>query len=162
MTAGFPSVKILSKQSPAFWVPFWPPGNNSDTIAAVEHAAAIRAEPDGPRLAFSLKVLFGNIPACPGPHHCGGYSRRIRESSGFCPHAKPVRAQGIFGSIARPLQKFGSLFFYVHSDGRPLFRRSSHRAAIKRATTPRTRTEHHLRRAPRATFRPSRGPHYSV
>src|ERR1700738_3006661 len=51
--------------------------------------------------AFSARMLLRNTPACPGPHHCGGNSRRVRESSGFWPHARPVRAWFIFGSITK-------------------------------------------------------------
>jgi hypothetical protein len=65
MTAGFPSEKILSKQRPAFWVAILAAENNSDTIAAVEHASAIRAEPAGPRLAFSFKSALWKHPRLP-------------------------------------------------------------------------------------------------
>jgi hypothetical protein len=46
--------------------------NNSATIAAGEHASAICSGLIGGIFAFRLEVLLRNIPACPGPYHCGG------------------------------------------------------------------------------------------
>src|ERR1700716_1723928 len=113
-------------------------------------------------LAFSVRVLLGNTPACPGPHRCGGYSRRICESSRFWPHARTVRAGFPFGFIARPREYLEFLASAFHGNGRTKFRRRPERPTIERATTPRTRTDQHLRRAPRATFRASRRSHHSV
>jgi hypothetical protein len=100
MSAGDPAGKnIIEERGDPFCPAILVADNNSATIAAVEHASAICAGLRDGVFAFGLKVLLRNIPACPGPHHCGGNSRRIRELSGFWPHARPVRARSIFGCI---------------------------------------------------------------